>query len=272
VSVRSTAERSAAVALTAAHDVVASQTARSSHPTATNCGRGVEVAGVSKRFGAVQALESVDLVVPPGTVTALVGRNGAGKSTLLRVLATSVLPDGGTAALSGHDVVADPGGARRHLGLVLGDDRSFFWRLNGRQNLEFFGRLHGLRRAALAGRVEWALESVELTDVAERRVDRYSTGMRSRLGIARALLGDPSVLLLDEPTRSLDAVSTDTVRGLLLHFAKGEGAAVVLVTHDLREAATVADEVVVLRDGCVADRQRPPFDAARLELAMVGGE
>ncbi|HLX88249.1 MAG TPA: ABC transporter ATP-binding protein, partial [Acidimicrobiales bacterium] len=153
---------------------------------------GIEVVGVDKRFGPVGALLQVDLAVAPGTITALMGRNGAGKSTLLRVLATSVLPDAGRAFVGGCDVARDPLRARRRLGLVLGDDRSYFWRLSGRQNLEFFARLHGVRRRSLADRVAEALDAVELSDVAARRVDRYSTGMRARLGLARALLGEPS--------------------------------------------------------------------------------
>jgi len=229
------------------------------------------VVGVDKRFGPVGALLQVDLAVAPGTITALMGRNGAGKSTLLRVLATSVLPDAGRAFVGGCDVARDPLRARRRLGLVLGDDRSYFWRLSGRQNLEFFARLHGVRRRSLADRVAEALDAVELSDVAARRVDRYSTGMRARLGLARALLGEPSVLLLDEPTRSLDPVSAESVRVLLLRLARERGAAVLLVTHDLQEAATVADEVAVLCRGRVSLRGRHPFDAGQIERAMVGG-
>lgn len=232
---------------------------------------GIEVAELSKRFGPVPALDRVQLSVPLGAVTALVGRNGAGKSTLIRVLATAVRPDTGRASVCGHDVAAAAGAVRRHIGLTLGDDRSFFWRLNGWQNLEFFGRLYGLRRRELGQRVAHVLESVDLLDVADRRVDRYSTGMRSRLGLARALLGDPTVLLLDEPTRSLDPAAAASVRVLFRRLLAGGGRCALLATHDLSEAVELADQIVVLRVGRVAACHRPPFDPEQITFDIRGG-
>jgi ABC-type multidrug transport system ATPase subunit len=232
---------------------------------------GVEVTGLAKRFGAVQALNEVTLAAPLGSITALVGRNGAGKSTLIRVLATAVRPDRGSVKVCGHDAATDPRGVRRHIGLTLGEDRSFFWRLDGRRNLEFFARLYGLPRRAVAPRVEQVLAAVDLLEVAGRRVDRYSTGMRSRLGIARALLGDPTVLLLDEPTRSLDPAATSSVRGLLRAWLAGAARCAVLATHDLDEAVALADEIVVLRAGTVAACRRPPFDVEEIQADIRGG-
>lgn len=233
---------------------------------------GIEVAGLSKRFGPVPALDGVNVTVPLGAVTALVGRNGAGKSTLIRVLATAIRPDTGRVSVSGHDVVSSAAAVRRHIGLTLGDDRSFFWRLNGRQNLEFFGHLYGLDRRILRHRVAQVLEAVELLDVADRRVDRYSTGMRSRLGLARALLGDPTVLLLDEPTRSLDPASAASVRSLLRRLLGGGGRCALLATHDLGEAAEVADQIVVLWSGRVVACHRPPFDIGQIAAHLRGAQ
>lgn len=231
---------------------------------------GIEVVGVSKRFRTVQALDGVSLTVPVGAVTALVGRNGAGKSTLIKILATSVRPDSGAAFLHGHEVSADPMGARKQFGLALGEDRSFFWRLNGRQNLEFFARLYGLRRRDARLRVTQVLHAVDLAEVAERRVDRYSTGMRSRLGMARALLGSPRVLLLDEPTRSLDPAASTSLRELVAALVQTRRSSVLLATHDMDEAVQLSDEVVVLRSGTVAARFGPPFDTGRIEAAIRG--
>ena len=227
---------------------------------------GLELRGVTKRFGETPALRGVDLDVPVGQVTALIGPNGAGKSTLMRILATTVLPDAGSVLVAGRDAVADPRAARAAVGLTLGDERSFFWRLSGRQNLEFFARLQGLRRGALATRVRDVLECVGLADVAGRRVDRYSTGMRVRLGLARALLGTPPILLLDEPTRSLDDGAASGVRMLVRQLATSGRTSVLMATHDLAEAAEVADEVVVLSAGRVVARCRPPVDVAELRL------
>ena len=175
-----------------------------------------------------------------------------------------MLPDEGTVRVAAHDVCRDGLVVRRHTGLALGDDRSLFWRLNGRRNLEFFGRLLGLRGRSLSVRVEEVLADVDLADVAERRVDRFSTGMRSRLGIARALLVKPMVLLLDEPTRSLDPVATSAVRGIVRRIADEHGTTVILATHDLEEAASIADEVAVLADGQIAALLPAPVDTGEL--------
>lgn len=230
---------------------------------------GIRVVGLSKRFGAVEALKGVDLEVPNGRVTAVLGRNGAGKTTLIRILSTAVVPDSGHAWIDGIDVARDPVTARRQVGVVLGEDRSFFWRLSGRQNLEFFSALRGLRRSEARRAADEALAAVELSAVADRRVDRYSSGMRSRLGIGRALLGDPSVLLLDEPTRSLDPAVSLEIRYVLRSLAEERGVAVFLATHDLHEAAAVAARAVVLEQGRVAASLDGDVDATTLEALFV---
>jgi ABC-2 type transport system ATP-binding protein len=233
-------------------------------------GPAIVVSGLVKRYGPNTALGGVDLTAPFGEVTALIGRNGAGKSTLIRIIATLVLPDEGHVLVDGHDVAADPNLARRHLGLALGEDRSFFWRLSGRRNLEFFAALHGLRAKAARTACDEVFEAVGLTSVADRRVDRYSTGMRSRLGIARALLGAPSVLLLDEPTRSLDPDSALEIQQLMASLARERNTAVVVATHDLHEAATLASQVLVMMDGRVRSSVTPNGDVSLLERAFHG--
>jgi len=214
---------------------------------------GVVVDALGKQFGRRWVLRGLSLAVDRGEVVAVLGRNGAGKTTLLRVLATAVLPDEGTARVGGADVAGDPAAVRRAVGLVLGDDRTHFWRLSGRENLRFFAALRGLTGAAGRRAAAEALERVDLAHVADVRVDRYSSGMRARLALARALLGAPSVLLADEPTRSLDQRSAAEARRLLRQLAD-DGAAVVLATHDIAEASAVADAVVVLGEGRVAAR------------------
>jgi ABC-2 type transport system ATP-binding protein len=231
----------------------------------------ISIVGLEKSFGATTALAGIDLSAPFGEVTALVGRNGAGKSTLIRIVATLVLPDGGHVTVDGHDVARQPTLARRRLGLTLGEDRSFFWRLSGRRNLEFFAALHGLRAKAARAACDEAFEAVGLSDVADRRVDRYSTGMRSRLGIARALLGDPAVLLLDEPTRSLDPESAGEIQRLMAHVAHDRGTAVLVATHDMAEAAALASQVMVMAAGTVRARVIPNGDVTVIERALLAG-
>jgi len=231
---------------------------------------GIIATGIEKRFGTIQALSGVDLTVPHGTVLALLGPNGAGKSTLIRILAASVLPDVGSVSIGGIDAVERPRLARGRLGLVLAEERSFFWRLNGIQNLTFFAALHGLRRREAVERSHEVLERVGIAALATRRVDRYSTGMKAKLSIARALLGDPAVLLLDEPTRSLDPIATVDTRTLVLELAHAQGLAVLFATHDLHEASAVADHVAVLVAGKIAASLTGGGSAADLEAVLLG--
>lgn len=195
----------------------------------------------------VCALRSVSFVVEPGEVVGLVGPNGAGKTTLIKIIGTLLEPSAGRATIDGHDVVSAGAEVRRRIGLVLAEDRGLYWRLTGRQNLEFFGVLAGLPRPAARERADEMLARVELTDV-DKLVFGYSTGMRSRLNLARALLGEPSLLILDEPTRSLDPFASERT-GQLLRGLAAEGRAVLLSSHRLDEVATVCDRVVVMVDG-----------------------
>jgi ABC-2 type transport system ATP-binding protein len=209
------------------------------------------------------ALRGVTLRVAPGECVALVGPNGAGKSTLLRVLATLFLPTSGAARVFGHDVARAPAAVRRLVGVTTVDDRSFFWRLNGLENLVFFARLQGLSRDDARRRAHEALALVGLDGDGERRLSGYSTGMRQRLGIARAMLHAPRVLLLDEPTANLDllrrAQVLDAVRAALR-----DGATALIASHDAGLAATLADRVVRLEGGRVV-----PPGAAREPVRYV---
>jgi len=231
--------------------------------------QGIEVAELRKRYGDVRALDGIDIGVGRGTVLALLGPNGAGKSTLVRILATTVLPDGGRASIMGHDIVREPAAARRSLGLMLGNERSWYWRLTGRGNLEFFAALYGMRRRTAASRAADVLREVELADVADRRVGEYSSGMRARLALARALLQTPPVLVLDEPTQNLDPVAAANFRDIVIRRSEEHGTAVLLTTHNLHEAAALAHEVIVLALGRVVSRKPSGTDAAELEATML---
>ncbi len=224
---------------------------------------------LAKRYKDVQALEGVDLDVPRGSVVALLGPNGAGKSTLVRILATTVLPDAGAASVMGHDIVSQASAARSSLGLMLGNERSWYWRLSGRRNLEFFAALHGMRRAAARARAEEVLRLVDLADVADRRVGEYSSGMRARLALARAVLQMPPVLILDEPTQNLDPVAAANFRDTVVQLSQERGVSILLTTHNLHEAAVLADEVIVLALGRVVSRKPSGVDAAELEATML---
>jgi ABC-2 type transport system ATP-binding protein len=217
--------------------------------------------------GHVDALLGVDVTVSPGAVHGVIGANGSGKSTLLRVLATLVLSDEGRAEVLGRDVQTDEREVRAMVGLSTGEERGVYWRLTPRQNLEFAAALHHLRDPA--GAIEVALARVRLEAYADRPAEGLSQGLMRRLGLARAILHEPPLLLLDEPTRSLDPGSKDEFHGVLEELRRTRATTIVLTTHDLHEAADVCDVVTVLRAGRVV-AEVPGGDEAALRPALDG--
>ncbi|MEV1007788.1 ATP-binding cassette domain-containing protein [Streptomyces sp. NPDC049881] len=207
----------------------------------------ITVTGLRKAFGTRQALDGLDLTVARGTVHGVLGPNGAGKTTAVRVLTTLLRPDGGTAVVAGHDVARDPAAVRRRIGLV-GQHAALDEDLDGRQNLDLFGRLHHLGARAAAHRAAELLERFGLADTGRTPVGRYSGGMRRRLDLAAGLLTRPDVLFLDEPTTGLDprgrAEVWDAVRS-----ATDEGTTVLLTTQYLEEADQLAGRVSVVDGG-----------------------
>ncbi|MFI1971089.1 daunorubicin/doxorubicin resistance ABC transporter ATP-binding protein DrrA [Streptomyces cinnamoneus] len=218
--------------------------------------------GLRKRFREVQALDGLDLAVPPGTVCGLLGPNGAGKSTAVRLLTTLLTPDSGTARVAGHDVVRAPEAVRRAIG-VTGQSTSVDMDLTGRENLRLFGRLHRLSPAAARARADELLERFGLDGAADRSAGGYSGGTRRRLDLAAALITRPEVLFLDEPTTGLDPASREgiwqTVRELADH-----GTTVLLTTQYLEEADRLADDIVLIDRGRATEHGTPAALKARI--------
>lgn len=196
----------------------------------------------------VTAVQDISLTVPGGELFGLLGPNGAGKTTLVKMLCTLLRPTAGTAVVAGH-ALKESGAIRAAVGLVVSDERSFYWRLTAQQNLDFFAALYGLRGAAARQRIQTVLAEVQLTEVAERRFSSFSSGMRQRLAIARALLHRPQILFLDEPSRSLDPTATQKLHDLILRLRQEQGMTIFLITHDLAEAEKLCDRVALLHQG-----------------------
>ena len=220
-----------------------------------------------RRQQPVRALSGVSCEIRAGEFFGLLGENGAGKTTLFKILATLVLPDAGSATVLCHDVAKSPERVRRVLAPVIADERSLNWRLSARENMRLFAALHGLRGAAAAHRIDELLSLVNLVEAADRLVTGYSSGMKQRLLVARTLLARPSVLLLDEPTRSLDPISARAFRRFLREdVALAQGCTVLLATHNAEEAFDLCDRVGVL------DRGRLVAVGATEDLARQVGE
>jgi len=200
----------------------------------------------------VTALNGVSLSIPAGQIFGLLGPNGAGKTTLIKILATLILPDSGEASICGHDLVRQPQHVRNTIGFVNSNERSFYWRLTGRQNLSFFASLWNLTDPEKTRRIERLFDLVGLNEKADTRFLKYSSGQQQRLSLARALLPDPKILLMDEPTRSLDPVAASGLQ----EFAKTElagkrGKTILWCTHNLKEAEDVCDTLAIIHKGSV---------------------
>ena len=212
----------------------------------------IGVEDIAKRFGKqgeVRAVDGVSFTAPDGEITGLLGPNGAGKTTLLRVLATLIVPDAGCATMDGLDVVSERFAVRERVG-VLSDARGLYPRLTARENVAYFGALHGLRGAALDARVESLLDTLGLRALADRRTQGFSQGERMKVAIARALVHDPPNILLDEPTNGLDIMSVRALRDQL-RALRGAGRCLLFSSHVMQEVAALCDRIVILSAGKV---------------------
>ena len=204
----------------------------------------------------LEALRGVDLDIPEGEVHGLLGPNGAGKTTLCKIISTVLLPTSGTVRVLGHDVVTRTAQVKSSLGIVFGGEKGAYDRLTARQNLNFWASVYGLGRARRRKRVEELLERVGLADRAKERVGGFSRGMKQRLHLARGLVSDPGVLILDEPTVGMDPVAARDFRALVGEL-RGHGTTILMTTHDMAEAAVLSDRVSLIDQGGLVMTETP---------------
>jgi ABC-2 type transport system ATP-binding protein len=216
----------------------------------------VETDSLSMRFGGVTALACFSVRIPEGACWGLLGPNGAGKSTLIRILATLLAPSSGVARVDGHDVMREPDRVRRVIGYVPQPATSDP-ELTAAENLEFYAGLHNLSPRAAQPRIEEALVRMGLIEWSDRLVRTFSGGMRRRLEVARGLIHQPRVLLLDEPTGGLDAASRLALWELLKTLQREQGLTILLATHQFEEAGQLCDHVVILDRGRLAAAGAP---------------
>ncbi|AEM39292.1 ABC transporter-related protein [Pyrolobus fumarii 1A] len=223
---------------------------------------------VRRRVREVLALRGVTFTVEKGEVFGLLGPNGAGKTTTVKIISTILLPDDGEARVMGHDVVTEADEVRKLIGVSLSVERGFWYVMSGRENLTYFGLLRGLRGAELQQRIDHVLKLVGLDRVADKPVEEYSLGMKAKLALARALLHDPEVLILDEPTLGLDPTAARRVRELLVMLAKEEGKTIFITTHNMYEAEIICDRVAIIHSGRII-AIGTPHELKRLIIGYV---
>jgi len=199
----------------------------------------------------VEALRGISFNVHEGEIFGLIGPNGAGKTTLTKIIATLVQPTSGQVTVRGHDSVHDDEVVRRNVGLAGAEERSFYFRLTSEQNLLFFARLYGLSGSTARQRIDELLALFELEELRARRYAELSTGNKQRLSVARAMLANPPVLLLDEPTRSLDPLAAARMRATIKSLAQSDGRTVFLTSHNLAEVEELCDRVAIIGKGAI---------------------
>lgn len=232
----------------------------------------VELEGLTKHFTArglasdgrqraieqeIVAVDGVDLRIRRGELFGLLGPNGAGKTTTIRMLCTLLAPTAGVGRVWGYDVTRAPEEVRRHIGVVLNGERSVYWKLTGRENLEYFAALYEVPPAIARRRIAELLDRVELTPRADDLVERYSTGMRQRLALVKAMVHNPPVLLLDEPTTGLDPQAARNIREMIRHLNQVEGKTIILTTHYMEEADQLCERTGIIDHGRIIALDAP---------------
>lgn len=236
----------------------------------------IQVDNLHKQFktktGLVKAVDGVSFSARDGEITGLLGPNGAGKTTTMRMLYTLMAPDQGAVRVDGLDIAREAEAVRRQLG-VLPDARGVYKRLTARENITYFGRLHGLSEATIRQRTEVLGKALGMEDVMDRQAEGFSQGQRTKTAIARALVHDPRNVILDEPTNGLDVMTTRAMREFLRQL-RGEGRCVIFSSHIMQEVAALCDRIVVIAKGKVvaegtADELRSKTGEDNLEDAFV---
>jgi len=232
----------------------------------------IEVKDLHKSFGKVEALRGVSFAAPDGQVTGLLGPNGAGKTTTLRILYTVLKPDKGTATVDGYDTLAHPIEVQRRTG-ALPDSHGLYPRLTARENIRYYGELHGLKGPELERNMEDIISLLEMQQIADRRTEGFSNGEKLKTAIARALVHRPQNILLDEPTNGLDVMSTRNMRTFIRRL-RDDGKTVLFSSHIMQEVSALCDHIIVIARGHVAatgtaDDLRKQTGKSSLEDAFV---
>lgn len=225
----------------------------------------IEVKGLSKHFKKIKAVDNVVFTVKPGEIVGLLGENGAGKTTTLRMLATMLKPTSGTATINGHDLVTESSKVRSQIGILFGGEVGLYDRLTARENIKYFADLNGMDSKASEENIKRLAKLLDMEEYMDRRVGKFSRGMKQKVAIARSIVHNPSVMLFDEPTAGLDVTSSKIVQEFILS-CKGENKSIIFSSHSMQEVEKLCQRVVIIHKGKVVE------DSSIQELKDKHGE
>jgi sodium transport system ATP-binding protein len=227
----------------------------------------IEIQNLSKSFGKVKAVRDISFRMNDGEITGLLGPNGAGKTTTLRMLYSLLPPDQGTIRIDGLDPIKDAIEIKRTLGVVP-DGRGLYKRLSARENIAYYGELHGMSKAQITERTAALAKTLNMEDFIDRRTDGFSQGQKVKVAIARAMIHSPQTVMMDEPSNGLDVMTTRALRQYILDL-KAQGHSVVLSTHIMQEVAALCDRIIIISSGRIAADGTPEELLARSGKASI---
>lgn len=236
----------------------------------------IEVMNLEKKFKDTTAVNKISFKVTEGEIVGILGENGAGKTTTLRILATMLKPTGGTAVINGHDICEDPQGVRSEIGILFGGEVGLYDRLTAKENIEYFANLNGMDKLTISRRIKELSESLSMDEYINKRVGKFSRGMKQKVAIARSIVHDPKVLLFDEPTAGLDVSASRIVQNFILK-SKAEGKAIIFSSHTMSEVEKLCDRLIIIHKGCIIEtgtvlslKEKYNTDMEEIFMSLVG--
>lgn len=238
----------------------------------------IEVKSLSKSFKNVEAVKDISFNVQDGEIVGLLGENGAGKTTTLRMLATMLRPTSGTAFINGHNIIEAAQEVRREIGILFGGEVGLYDRLTARENIEYFAELNGMNEQNMEKSIENLVDKFQMSEYIDRRVGKFSTGMKQRVAIARSIVHEPGVMLFDEPTAGLDVSATKIIHDFILQCRK-EGKAIIFSSHSMQEVEKLSDRIIIIHKGSIIDHGtiqyfKEKYESSDMEdifIRLVGG-
>lgn len=212
----------------------------------------INVTGLSKEFKKLKAVNDISFKVQDGEIVGLLGENGAGKTTTLRMLATMLKPTGGTAEVNGYDIIKDSDKVRGQIGILFGGEVGLYDRLTARENITYFAELNGMSKEETKKSIEYLTGILEMNEYIDKRVGKFSRGMKQKVAIARSIVHKPSVMLFDEPTIGLDVTSAHVVQEFILR-CKEQGKAIIFSSHSMSEVEKLCDRIVIIHKGKIIE-------------------